>query len=91
MTTTNYKYYAADDLIERLSSVSNSKDRSVTFLLGSAVSAPDYIGAPGVPGVSGVIDLIRNEFEGTESLTEFDKLLEDDSSSQYQRAFEFLI
>ena len=45
---------------------------------------------PGVPGVEGVIDIIRNEFEGTDQVCEFDKSLAE-HENRYQAAFTFLL
>ena len=84
------KYYESRDLVDRLCHISNRNDRAVTFLVGSPLSMPDYVGGHGVPGVSGMIDLIRCEFEGSAAETEFDQSLEGESASRYQRAFEFL-
>ena len=83
-------YYESKDLVDRLCNMSNRSDRAVTFLIGSPLSMPDYAGGHGVPGVSGMIDLIRCEFEGSDAETEFDQSLEGESASRYQRAFEFL-
>lgn len=90
MTPDKNTYYRSSDLVDRLSSASNSRDRDVTFLLGSAVSLPDYEGGHGVPGVSGIVELIRNEFEGTEAADELDDLLKGDPKNKYQNAFKFL-
>ena len=84
------KYYSSEDFVYRLCSAANNQDRSVTFLVGSALSLPDHIGRPGVPGVSGMVDLIRREFEGSDAETEFDQSLEGESANRYRRAFEFL-
>lgn len=84
-----YQYYRFTDLIDRLCHAADRRDRTVTFLVGSPISAPDHIGAHGVPGVTGMVDLIRNEFHGTDAETELDKGLHD-SVQPYQTAFEFL-
>ena len=84
------KYYESRDLVDRLCNISNGSDRAVTFLVGSPLSMPDGVRGPGVPGVSGMIDLIRCEFEGSDAETEFEQSLERASASRYQRAFEFL-
>ena len=81
------KYYESAALVDRLCSVS---DRAVTFLVGSAISLPDNVGGYGVPGVSDMVDLIRREFEGSDSETEFAQSLRGEPSTQYQKAFEFL-
>lgn len=84
------KYYESRDLVDRLCNISNESGRAVTFLVGSPLSIPDDEGGHGVPGVSGMIDLIRCEFEGGDAETEFDQNLEGKPASRYQRAFEFL-
>ena len=84
------KYYKSSDLVDRLCSAANRKDRNVTFLVGSALTLPDHVGGHGVPGVSGIVDLIRREFEGSDAETEFDQNLKGASTDQYQKAFEFL-
>ena len=83
------RYFDSTALIDRLCHASDS-DRNVTFLLGSPISVPDYVGGHGVPGVSGMIDLIREEFEGTKAGSEFDQKLKGDLTDQYRIAFEFL-
>ena len=60
------------------------------FLVGSPLSLPDQDGGHGVPGVSGMINLIRREFERSNDETEFDQLLERESANQYQKAFMLL-
>ena len=84
------KYYKSEDLIDRLCSAADSRDKAVTFLVGSPLTLPDHVGGHGVPGVSGMIDLIRREFEGSEAETEFDQSLQGESANRYQKAFEFL-
>ena len=85
-----YKYHESAALIDRLCSASEKNDRAVTFLVGSPLSLPDYVGGHGIPGVNGIIKLIRREFKGTEAETEFNNALKGDSGNRYRRAFEFL-
>ncbi len=84
------KYYEFADLVDRLGSVANSKNRAITFLVGSPISLPDHAGGYGVPGVSGMIDLIRSEFNDSDAEVEFDQCLQGEPANRYQRAFEFL-
>ena len=84
------KYYKSADLVDRLCSAADKKDGAVTFLLGSPLTRPDHVGGRGVPGVSGIVDLIRHEFEGSDAETEFDQSLNVESANRYQKAFEFL-
>ena len=58
------KYYILADLVDRLCNAADRKDRAVTFLAGSALTLPDHVGGHGVPGVSGMVDLVRAEFQG---------------------------
>lgn len=90
MTPEQIMYFKPEDLVDRLASASNSSDRTVIFLLGSAVSLPDNEGGYGVPGVSGIIDQIRSEFEGTDASLQFDKFLNIPGTNKYQQAFHFL-
>ena len=83
-------YYKSADLIDRLCSAADRKDKTVTFLVGSPLTLPDHVGGHGVPGVSGMVDLIRREFEGSETETEFDQSLKGEVLNRYQKAFEFL-
>ena len=60
------------------------------FLVGSPLSLPDQDGGHGVPGVSGMIDLIREEFKGSSAEAEFAQLLDGEPANRYQEAFTFL-
>ena len=84
------KFYEPRDLVDRLCSVSEGNDKRVVFLVGSALSLPDHGGGYGVPGVSGIVDLIRREFAGTDAESEFASQVNSDSAKRYQNAFEFL-
>ena len=84
------KFYESGYLIDRLVNSANTQDKNVTFLVGSPISMPDHLGGHGVPGVSGMIDLIRNEFQGQSSEDEFERCLRNNSGTPYQNAFEFL-
>ena len=60
-------------------------------MLGSALSAPVAPGRLGVPGVEGVIDLIRREFEDdARQLARFNEALQHPGANRYQEAFAFL-
>ncbi len=61
----------------------------VVFIVGSAITAPTSAGGLGVPGVSGVIELIRSTFDDTQRAL-LDASL-DSSQNRYQEAFRFLI
>src|ERR1035437_5740849 len=58
-----HNFYDEDVLLERLLNGLKKRRQEVVFVVGSALSAPVAQGAIGVPGVEGVIDLIRREFE----------------------------
>ena len=60
------------------------------FLVGSPLSLPDQDGGHGVPGVSGMIDLILEEFKGSSAEAEFAQLLDGEPANRYQEAFTFL-
>ena len=81
------KYYESAALIDRLCNVADEKDKAVTFLVGSPLTLPDHVGGHGVPGVSGMIDLIRREFEDSDAEAEFDQSLKGELANRYQRAF----
>ena len=84
-----YQYYRPRDLIDRLCHAADRRDRTVTFLVGSPISAPDHIGGHGVPGATGMVELIRDEFHGTDAAPELANTLRD-SVNPYQTAFAFL-
>ena len=83
-------YYTSTDLVDRLRNASQRKNRPVMFLVGSPLSMPDQDGGHGVPGVSGMIDLIREEFKGSSAEDEFAQLLDGEPANRYQKAFTFL-
>ena len=83
-------YHSSEALVDRLCNTARSRDRVVTFLVGSALSRPDKVGGYGVPEVSGIVDLIRSEFKGTSAEAQFDESLEGAPVNRYQKAFEFL-
>lgn len=85
----NQTYHELSDLVDRLCNAAK-KDRTVTFLVGSPLSLPDYEGGHGVPGVSGMIDLIRGELSGTDAEIEFAQILDGELANRYWKAFEFL-
>jgi hypothetical protein len=82
------EWYTSRILLERLTDGVRRNRRPVTFLIGSAASAPYPPGSPGVPGVDGVIDLIKEEFEG-QQLQEFESQIAS-AENKYQEAFHFL-
>ena len=83
-------YYTSTALVDRLHNASQRRNRPVMFLVGSPLSLPDQDGGHGVPGVSGMIDLIREEFKGSSAEAEFAQLLDGEPANRYQEAFTFL-
>ncbi len=81
--------YDESALLERLTEGARRNARNVCFLLGSPVSAPCPADSPGVPDVSGVVELARREFEG-QALDDFQQAL-NEASNPYQAAFTFLL
>ena len=60
-------------------------------MVGSALSAPPKAGVLGVPGVDGVIALIRGEFQDDDAqLAAFERALACEPENRYQAAFLFL-
>ena len=84
------KFHKFEVLVDRLLHTANTQDKSVTFLVGSPISMPDNPDGYGVPGVEGMIELIRDEFRGQNSEEEFERYLRNEYGTPYQKAFEFL-
>jgi tetratricopeptide (TPR) repeat protein len=89
MSIEPYSLYDEAALLERLSTGVQRSNQPVMFLVGSGLTAPTKKGDPGVPGVSGVIDLIRAEFGAAQQM-ELEKQI-DDNANPYQAAFSFLL
>jgi hypothetical protein len=87
-------FYDEDVLLDRLSTGlnrSNSRGQEVVFLVGSPLSSPPEAGKPGVPGVEGVIDLIRGQFaHDATKLAALNQALAQAGPNAYQEAFLFL-
>src|ERR1019366_7244021 len=83
--------YDEGALIERLSTGIKKRTQEVIFLVGAPISAPTEIGGRGVPGVEGIIQLIREEFtdDGAQSAA-LEEELRNAGASRYQAAFQFL-
>lgn len=86
----NRNFFETKALVDRLCDAAISRKKSVTFLVGSPLSKPTHNGEHGVPGTSEIVNLIREEFNDSEVLREFDEYVSVGNSSQYQKAFEFL-
>ncbi len=76
-------------LLDRLSTGLRKRKQEAVFLVGAPLSAPRN-GAPGVPDVTGIIDLIRQEFEEPPEKSELEKALTASGARRYQAAFSFL-
>jgi tetratricopeptide (TPR) repeat protein len=86
-----FHFYDEAALLERLSRGLKKHSQEVIFLVGAPLSAPVAHGGPGVPGVEGVIDLIRSEFEDDLAQSSaLSQTLQSAGVRQYQAAFEFL-
>ena len=85
-----HDFYSSDDLIDRLCHAANTEGAPIVFLVGSALCVPDQPGGHGVPGVAGMIDLIRDEFANSNSAAEFENALSSGGPNTYQNAFRFL-
>lgn len=85
-----FDYFDETALIHRLSIALTKRSQEVVFLVGSALSSPVRTGSPGVLGVEGIIELIRNEFADRETLHQFDEALREAGVRKYQTAFLFL-
>jgi tetratricopeptide (TPR) repeat protein len=76
-----------DDLLDTI----EAEERPVAFLVGAPLSMPQG-GGPGVPGVQGMVELVREKLlsKGI-SVDKFDREIADGlASSRYQRAMAFL-
>jgi hypothetical protein len=84
-------FYDADALLDRLSKGLKKRAQEVVFLVGAPLSAPVGSGLPGVPGVDGVIELIRSEFSDSPGdLLALDSYMDSAGPRRYQAAFVFL-
>jgi hypothetical protein len=82
-------HYDEAALLERLTTGIQRSNQSVIFLVGSALTAPIKEGEAGVPGVRGVIDLIKAEFDAGQQI-ELERQLSA-NTNPYQAAFSFLL
>ena len=86
-----HNFYDEDALLERLLNGLKKRRQEVVFVVGSALSTPMVQGTAGVPGVDGVIDLIRREFEDdVTQLARLNNTLDAAGGSRYQEAFVFV-
>lgn len=86
-----YTFYDQEALLQRLTTGITRRAQEVIFLVEAPLSAPVSRGSLGVPGVDGVIDLIRCEFESNNTEKEaLERELTKAGSKAYQAAFSFL-
>ena len=83
-------YFVLDDLVDRLKDIAVRREKTVTFLVGSPLTAPDYPGGHGVPDVSAMIQLIRKELDDNDAVAELNSRLRGSAANRYQTAFAFL-
>ena len=82
-------YYGRDALLDRLTNGVFRTGKPVVFLVGSALTAPQALGEPGIPGVEGVIDLILKEFSNSQLLELKTALAA--AENPYQEAFRYFL
>lgn len=83
--------YEESDLISRLSTALYRRPQKVICIVGSPLAAPLQAGDPGVPGVSGIIEMIKDEFAGFgEDRAKLEAALGFAEGRQYQEAFKYL-
>jgi hypothetical protein len=76
-------------LFERLTTGVQRSNQPVIFLVGSGLIAPIKEGGAGVPGVRGVIELIKGEFDAPQQIELEKQICE--NANPYQAAFSFLL
>lgn len=90
MNVENLDLYDKSALIDRLTTGVQRQRRPVVFLVGSPLTAPQADSLGGVPGVDGVVQLIREEFPDHAQQLDFDGALKE-ASNRYQAAFTYLL
>jgi len=89
MTEPAVDFYDETTLLERLSGGLKGATRQVTFVVGSALTAPTATGEPGVPNVEGIIGLIEDQFDEKQRTALRARL--NGAQNRYQEAFRFLL
>ena len=83
--------HAQDALLDRIGYAVRTK-KTVTFLVGSPLSAGQHSGEKGVPDVDGMIELIKEEFaQEPAGIDALERSISSDPLRRYQTAFEFLV
>ena len=75
--------YSQKDLVSRVADA----ERPIMFVLGSPLTSPSGSGEPGVPGVAGIVDLIRHDLKRRRPLR---AVPEGDPASRYQQGMDIL-
>lgn len=86
-----WKFHDRDALLDRLTRPAASRDH--VFLFGAALTAPQNSESFGVPGVSGVVELIREHYRAAfdeSALADLDRSIASNPAQAYQIAFEHL-
>src|SRR5438552_3165387 len=92
MASTDFSIHSDLAALERLSTGAIDGDRNVVFLIGAPAAAPIKPNGPGIPGTSGMVQLIRNELKNSpDALNAFEAYISGRSLDVYQRAFDFYI
>src|SRR5690242_8615927 len=77
--------FDSDALLNRIAE--ECRERPIMFVLGSPLTSPEFADAPGVPGVNGIIALVR---ERLRSVYDLDLLVGGPSIDRYHQALEIL-
>ncbi len=92
MDISDTTFYSQCDLLDRLTSDRALTSRKIAFLVGAPLAAPDTEQDIGVPGVDGIVGLIREELSGrAETNQAFEEALKKPGVNVYQEAFKFLL
>ena len=80
----------AGDEATLLQRIGNATVRGCVFLFGAALVAPATDDGPGVPGVDGVVKMIRRRYTQPDDLAKLDEHLRVGTDNRYQAAFAHL-
>ena len=61
-------------------------DERFVFIFGSALTAPAHPGGAGIPGVRGIVEMIRNRLTASARTTLDEQLTRDAKANAYQLA-----
>lgn len=92
MTSLKLDFYDEQVLLRRLTEHGSGRTRNIIFLVGAPLTSPSDQQLLGVPGVDGVINLIKDEFKEQGSvLSDFENMISGGGGRRYQEAFKFLL